>query len=311
MCQADSLDLWWEGILQIKDLAKYSFKDVLALRYVPFTNTWEEVADGSPVDLLVRLTPQAPTLPTLVDVTLGDALQIHLESHGDLPKEVVAFLTLYLPYALQMRWAQTENKALAITHFAQTLDGRIAATSGDSKWIGNHENLKHAHRMRALCDAILVGKHTLLRDNPRLNVRMVTGDSPIPVIIGSLGEEAADFHAIRKETLVVCKTQGPLSICKYLEVSIQDEAISTHAILEALFQKGIYSVYVEGGSFTTSTFLQQGSITQAQVHISPMILGSGISGFSFPGISQMEDAIRFKTGRFVPIEDHVMYLGQF
>ncbi len=89
-------------------------------------------------------------------------LKVELESNGIFSNDEISMLSTYLPYALLPYFSKKYSKCYAITHFAQTLDGRIASFSGDSKWIGNDENLVHAHKMRALCDAILIGAKTLM-----------------------------------------------------------------------------------------------------------------------------------------------------
>src|SRR5215471_16472248 len=67
---------------------------------------------------------------------------------------------------------------LTIAHLAQSLDGRIASVSGKSQFISGKENLVHAHRLRALCDAVLVGRRTVEEDDPQLTTRLCPGPSP-------------------------------------------------------------------------------------------------------------------------------------
>src|SRR3972149_2103989 len=69
--------------------------------------------------------------------------------------------------------------------FARTLDGYIATKTGDSKWISSPESRKFAHRLRSQHDAVLVGVNTVLKDNPRLDVRLVKGKNPVKVILDS------------------------------------------------------------------------------------------------------------------------------
>ena len=69
--------------------------------------------------------------------------------------------------------------------YAQTLDGRIATTTGQSQWISSEASLKFAHKLRAEHDAILVGAGTVIKDNPELTVRLVRGRNPLRVIVDS------------------------------------------------------------------------------------------------------------------------------
>jgi diaminohydroxyphosphoribosylaminopyrimidine deaminase/5-amino-6-(5-phosphoribosylamino)uracil reductase len=80
-------------------------------------------------------------------------------------------------------------------------------------------------------------------------------------------------------------------------------------ILEKLFKKGVHSIYLEGGSKTTSAFLNCSGLDQIQLHISPIILGSGVSNFTLPEIADISEGISFSEFMFVPVGDTVMFIG--
>src|SRR4030065_2548316 len=69
--------------------------------------------------------------------------------------------------------------------FAQTLDGRIATVTGDSKWISSLKSRRFAHKLRSQHDAVLVGVNTVLKDDPLLNLRLVKGKNPLKIIVDS------------------------------------------------------------------------------------------------------------------------------
>jgi len=235
--------------------------------------------------------------------------QIETIGNQQLNSQDLDVVKLYLPYALLPYYSKKFKKCYSISHFAQTLDGRIASFSGESKWIGSEENLIHAHRMRALCDAILIGAKTLDTDDPKLNVRLVDGSDPVKIIIGGDNLSIDSYKAIDHSTIMFCQNHSDINQIAEKVVLKKKPLYDTKRILKILYDKGIHSVYIEGGSFTTSNFLKQGVIDQVQLHISPKILGSGMNSFSFDGIINMEEAIKFADSRFVPIGKDVMFIG--
>ena len=118
----------------------------------------------------------APPAPGETRYELADLIVMRRVADGDLPPAAAAMLELYLPYCMAPVHARRMRRAFAVSHFAQSLDGRIATCDGDARWIGCDENHVHAHRMRALCDGILIGcPHTPVTDRPALTVRHADG----------------------------------------------------------------------------------------------------------------------------------------
>jgi len=224
------------------------------------------------------------------------------------------FFLNYLPYALMSLKAVKNRQTYSISHFAQSLDGKIATRSGHSKWIGDNENLVHAHRMRALCDGILIGGNTLKRDDPKLTVRHVTGTDPVKIILGN-----GDYNfgrILENDGQVIWITAGDhdvskdgLENMKVLKLPTKEGLIDPGQVLKQLFETGIYSVYIEGGSFTTSHFLTSFALNEVQVYIAPEIIGSGISSFSLSGIEKIDNAIQFTDRKFITMGEGVLFKG--
>jgi diaminohydroxyphosphoribosylaminopyrimidine deaminase/5-amino-6-(5-phosphoribosylamino)uracil reductase len=215
---------------------------------------------------------------------------------------------IYIPYAILPYYAERHKKIFVVTHFAQTLDGRIASISGDSKWIGNQENLVHAHRMRALLDGILVGSKTVQSDNPLLSVRHVTGDDPKKIIVGGDHIDIEKYQISEKE--YISFSQGVNTKGNNFILDKEKGIYDTSRILNTLYELGLRSLYIEGGSFTTSTFLSQNMIDQVQIHFAPTILGSGVTGFNFKGVQYLKEAIYFKSFRYLPLGNQMMFIGE-
>lgn len=233
------------------------------------------------------------------------------EIFSNLPSVVQKMFQLYLPYCFAPLIAKMRKRPFVVSHFAQSLDGRIATENGDSKWIGNDENLTHAHRMRALCDAVLIGHKTLVHDRPKLTVRHVKGDNPARVILGSTLE---DLECLEDNKAAPIYFMGNFSYEKKENVTVlplpkNSSESNLIFLLEKLYEEGIYSVYLEGGAQTTSQFLKEELIDILQLHISPLILGSGIPSFSLPRITQISQGIDFSSHSYISIGDAIMFTG--
>lgn len=231
---------------------------------------------------------------------------------GGLSEAAARLLQIYLPYCLLAAEAGKHERALSVAHFAQTLDGKIATATGRSKWIGNTENLVHAHRMRALCDAVLIGGGTLVSDAPRLTVRHVSGEHPCRVVVGW---PDADFSSLRSsgEAPILAIGHRPAAHCKvaYHQMDKGERGyIPSKALLRELYRRGLHTVYVEGGPVTTSRFLQDQAIDVLQLHLSPLLFGSGKNAIELPRIDEVGEALSFSAFFFEPIGDTVMFTGK-
>jgi diaminohydroxyphosphoribosylaminopyrimidine deaminase / 5-amino-6-(5-phosphoribosylamino)uracil reductase len=242
---------------------------------------------------------------------LEDLIAMRTLATGALPPDAAALLELYLPYALASRHARRLGRPFTVSHFAQSLDGRIATDVGDSRWIGCAENRVHAHRMRALCDGILIGARTLHTDQPALTVRHTEGPDPVRIVLGRAADLGCLERAGPSPILVVGEGDDPSSPqVERVALPRDNGLIATSSVLRELFDHGIHSLYIEGGSTTTSAFLAEGNIDVLQLHISPMIIGPGINSFSRPGIHSVAESVRFQRHLYQSVGDGMMFVGR-
>jgi diaminohydroxyphosphoribosylaminopyrimidine deaminase/5-amino-6-(5-phosphoribosylamino)uracil reductase len=183
---------------------------------------------------------------------------------------------------------------------AQSLDGRIATTSGASHWISGQEDILHTHRLRALFDAIVVGAGTVRADDPQLTTREVEGPSPVRVVLDTDRRLDSHYRLFRAapETLMLCATDAPggdfVGEAPVLRLPRAREGLDIAAVLAALAARGLRRILVEGGGITVSRFLAAGAFDRLHVTIAPLLIGSGIPAFSLPEAASLTEGLRLQ-----------------
>jgi diaminohydroxyphosphoribosylaminopyrimidine deaminase/5-amino-6-(5-phosphoribosylamino)uracil reductase len=196
-----------------------------------------------------------------------------------------ALIDLYLPICS----ATTEGPVI-IGHLGQSLDGFIATHAGESRWVTGPENILHAHRLRALCEAVVVGAGTVAADDPQLTTRLVAGPNPMRVILDParrLGAHHRVFHDDSAETLYVCARSlvgaderrfGGATI-----VGLDDGDggpsgagnLDVRELVRLLRARGCTRIFVEGGGVTVSMFLESDLLDRLHMAIAPLLIGDG------------------------------------
>jgi len=192
--------------------------------------------------------------------------------------------------------------------FAQTLDGRLATKTGDSKWISSEGALEFAHRLRSKHDAILVGVGTVLADDPRLNVRLVKGRDPLRVVVDSrlrtpLHSKLLDNSTDQKTIIATTKLASAARARKVESLGAElvklplDKRgrVNLERLLDALWRRGVKSVLVEGGAEIITSLLKANLVDRFVVVIAPKLIGQGKESIGQLGITRLRDAIEFSS----------------
>ena len=198
------------------------------------------------------------------------------------------------------------DRPYVLVKYAQTVDGRIAAASGDSKWISGSEERRVSHALRAAADAVMVGIGTVIADNPRLTVRMVPGASPIRVVADTSLRTPVTAAVVSAEAAtMVFGAEGTdprrgaalaASNVNVHTVARSAQGIDLGLALRTMSELGIASLLVEGGSRLITSLLAAGLVDRLVVAISPRVLGAGVDAVGPLGVRRVADSIALRNG---------------
>jgi diaminohydroxyphosphoribosylaminopyrimidine deaminase/5-amino-6-(5-phosphoribosylamino)uracil reductase len=182
--------------------------------------------------------------------------------------------------ALNRVWtfAVDHGRPFVTWKFATTLDGRSAAADGTSRWVSSRAARIDTHRLRALCDAMLVGTNTVVVDDPLLTVRD-EHDRPLPrqPLRAVMGER--DLDPDRR----IFSGEGG---------SVHLRTRDPKTALAELYARGRQHVFLEGGPTLAAAFLRAGLVDEIVTYVAPMLLGAGRSAVADLGITTIAHAVR-------------------
>jgi diaminohydroxyphosphoribosylaminopyrimidine deaminase/5-amino-6-(5-phosphoribosylamino)uracil reductase len=183
---------------------------------------------------------------------------------------------------------------------ASSLDGKIALSSGESKWITGEQAREQGHRLRHTADAVLVGIETVLADDPQLSVRLEeSATQPIRIVLDSRARlpQGAKIWQDAPALIVAVGSQAPRERIETLQslgatvVECERDAsgIKWQPMLEELYRREIVSILVEGGARVAGSALRAGVVDKVAWFVAPMLIGQGksaLDGFSVPVLSE-------------------------
>lgn len=205
---------------------------------------------------------------------------------------------------------------------AQSLDGRIATKTGESKWITNRYARLVVQRMRKLYDGILVGCNTVKTDNPRLTIREKFAEQPFRIILDSdlcLSENINVVSYLNKNRSIVVTSDNQCSEkIKRIEdkgfrvIKVSKECnglLNLNEVITKLFDLGINSILVEGGSKIFTQFISRMLFDKISIFVAPIIIGEGKNSINDLNILRISKVIRFKNSSFETIGDNLLFSG--
>jgi len=208
-----------------------------------------------------------------------------------------------------------------LVKFAASLDGKVASSSGDSKWISGEESRKLVHQWRSEVDAVAVGIGTALADDPRLTARtedlqskarrvifdtaarlsldsllVAEPDSPPLTVIVGRGAQRAEVDALEASGVDVLLATG------------ENEAARVESALDQLGELGITSVLLEGGPKLAGAFLDAGEVDELRIFLAPVLIGAHAARDPFEGRGSetIAEALRVPTPDVTRVGDDLL-----
>ena len=210
-------------------------------------------------------------------------------------------------------WIRTK-RPYVILKAGMTLDGQIATSSGEAKWITSEPSRREVHRLRAEVDAVLVGVGTVLSDDPSLTARVgkrlkrLARRQPLRVVVDSRLRTPLKSKILRRvdgvRTLIVTTGSGPAARRLALQrrgvevvvVPSLGGRVSLPAVMRALGRRGVTSLLVEGGGEINAAMLKSKLVQRVRLYVAPSLLGGrdakGMIGGKSPG--RLTSALKLK-----------------
>ncbi|HUQ41767.1 MAG TPA: GTP cyclohydrolase II [Candidatus Limnocylindrales bacterium] len=259
------------------------------------------------ISVVERVPVELPTNPVNARY-----MKVKAERMGHLLDDVLG--TEMLPTPLR--------RPLVTVHYAQTIDGRIAARTGDAHWVSGERSLRLAHELRASHDAIMVGIGTVLADDPLLTTRLVQGPSPLRVIVDSSLRIPLDAKVLNdqtSQTIVATVIGAPVENeraitargARVMRVVSDDRGgVDLERLLAQLRREGVGSLLIEGGRGIITSALRSRIVDRLTVCIAPKVIGEGIDAVGDLSIDRLRDAVTFARSRFISCGEDVVFYGE-
>lgn len=211
-----------------------------------------------------------------------------------------------------------------IAKFAASLDGRIAAASGDSRWVSGPETREWSHRLRTRIDAILVGSSTVVVDDPLLTARPDGVDAarqPLRVVVDTRGRvpPMAQVFTGPAKTMVATSADAPAEWRSAIEARgaevisfpLDHGRVDVRALVEELGKRDVLTLLVEGGGVILGSFFDAGLVDKLHAVIAPMIVGAADApaAVAGAGADRMAQALRLQETTVERLGEDILVTG--
>jgi len=209
------------------------------------------------------------------------------------------------------------SRPIVILSAATSIDGKIATKNGDSKLSSKQDSIR-LHKLRSKVDAILVGKNTVVVDDPLLTVRHTTGKNPTRIILDSNGTISEKSKILKtcdkiKTIIVVTKKISKANLKKLNKFPIEiiyagEKSINLKQLLRKLYKQNIKTVLVEGGGTTNWEFIKYDIFDELIITLSPFLIG-GIDSVSFvegQGFSKISKSPNLRLKSMKRLKNHLV-----
>jgi len=217
------------------------------------------------------------------------------------------------------------NRPYVILKTAMTLDGKIASITGDSKWITNEKSRAFVHEIRHRVMGIMVGIDTVIEDDPKLTTRLnlQLGKDPIRIIVDSKARLTLDKQVINpnsnaKTILATTELANPKKIKELEAAGVEiitttsvNNKVNLLELMEALGERKIDSILLEGGSTLNYSALESGIVDKVYQFVAPKMIGgkAARTPVGGEGIKYMKDAIELHSVSVERFENDIMIVG--
>jgi diaminohydroxyphosphoribosylaminopyrimidine deaminase/5-amino-6-(5-phosphoribosylamino)uracil reductase len=200
----------------------------------------------------------------------------------------------------------TRGRPFVMLKLAMSLDGRIAAASGDSRWISSEESRRLVHQWRREADAVMVGVATVIADNPRLTCRIEGGRDPVRVIIDQRLRSPASARIFRQRstavTILVTGAPKAASVKRRYGARVEaiaaptnGQGISLVEVMREFGRRGWSKILLEGGARLAGAALRAGVVDRVAFFVAPLIIGCGLSSVEGLLARTVRDAIKLNN----------------